>query len=326
MDPKDIQLISKIYPEWKPGNIDIKKAGGQTNRNWIVKHKGKKFFVRLPWQMAEIVDRDIESKNILALTENGKACCITPKVHLYIMKGRNILENSSEKYDLPDGTMVADYIEGKDIDGKDLERPRIQDALVETLHNFHSSGVRFVNDYDVFRDEVGKYREKALTYPVSKLISKEKINRIKEIEEQARDNLEIKGEVSTHNDLIFENLRLSEEGKVFLLDFEYAGFNLRDGLVYDLGIIFGGNLFQSNPISLESYKQILNKASSVYGKEFSLQEVLYGALTNILVMFWWGIVKYFNSEEDKDYFKKYVLVRGDKILELSDFIKKGGVN
>ncbi len=326
MNSEDIKEICKLYPDWAAETINARKAGGQTNRNWIVKHKGKKFFVRLPWQMAEIVDRNVESKNILALTKNKKACCITPKAHLYIMKGRDVLGNSSEKYDLPDGTMVADYIEGKDIDGKDLESPGIQDALVGTLHNFHSSGVRFVNDYDVFRDEVEKYREKALTYPVSELISKDKINGIKEVEGQARDNLEIKGGVSTHNDLIFENLRLSKEGKVFLLDFEYAGFNLRNGLVYDLGIIFGGNLFQSNPISLESYKQILNKASSVYEKEFSLQEVLYGALTNILVMFWWGIVKYFNSEEDKDYFKNYVLVRGDKILELFESIKKGGVS
>lgn len=326
MKPEDLQSICSLNKEWKPDNIKTEKAGGQTNRNWIVKHKGNKLFVRLPWQMAEIVDREIESQNILALSKNEKSSQITPKTYLYIMKGRDILGNSSEKYDLPDGTMVADYIEGKDIDGKDLKSPEVQDSLVKALYNFHSSGVRFVNDYDVFRDEVEKYREKALTYSVSELISKDKIDRIKEVEEEAKDNLEIKGEVSTHNDLIFENLRLSEKGKIFLLDFEYAGFNLRDGLVYDLGIIFGGNLFQKNPISLESYKQILKKASSVYGKKISLQEALYGALTNILVMFWWGLVKYFNSEEEKDYFKKYVLARGDKILELSDSIKKGGVS
>ncbi len=326
MKSEDLQSICSLNKEWGPDNIKIEKAGGQTNRNWIIKHKGKKFFVRLPWQMAEIVDRGIESQNILALSRNEKSSQIIPKNHLYIMKGRDILGESSEKYDLPDGTMVADYIEGKDIDGRDLESSRVQDALVETLHIFHSSGVRFVNDYDVFRDEVEKYRKKALTYPVSELIEGKKINGIKEAEEKAEDNLEIKGGVSTHNDLIFENLRLSDRGKVFLLDFEYAGFNLRDGLVYDLGIIFGGNLFQNNPISLKSYKEILNKASFVYGQEFGLQEALYGALTNILVMFWWGIVKYFNSEEDKDYFKSYVLARGDKILKLSDSIKKGGVS
>ncbi len=326
MKSEDLQSICSLNKEWGPDNIKIEKAGGQTNRNWIVKHKGKKFFVRLPWQMAEIVDRNVESKNILALIENEKAFCIIPKVHLYVMEGRDVLGESSGAYDLPDGTMVADYIEGKDIDGKDLESPDVQRALVSTLHNFHLSGVRFVNDYDVFRDEVEKYREKALTYPVSGLMAEEKINRIKEAEEEARDNLKIKGGVSTHNDLIFENLRLSNKGKVFLLDFEYAGFNLRDGLVYDLGIIFGGNLFQNNPISLKSYKEILDRASSAYGQDFSFQEALYGALTNILVMFWWGIVKYFNSEEDKGYFKNYVLARGDKILKLSDSIKKGGVS
>ena len=327
MNNKDIQSICSLREEWHPGNIKLEKTGGQTNRNWIVDYKGERFFVRLPWQMAGIVDRQVESQNVLALMKNDKASKITPRVHLYLMGKKNILGGSSE-YNLPDGAMVTDYIEGKDIDGKDLEDPEIQSSLVKTLYNFHSSGVKFVNPYDVFQNEVDKYKEKALGYEVSQLIDKEKIKRIEEIEREAKKNLQEKSGISTHNDLIFENLRLSRDKKVFLLDFEYAGFNIRDGLNYDIGIILGGNLFQENPISFESYEKKIKKASSVYNKDFDFQEVLFGALTNILVMFWWGLVKYFNSEdkEEKDYFEKYATERSVKITEIFELInKKRGV-
>lgn len=69
---KDAELIYKLNKNWRLGNTKIVKAGGQTNRNWIVQYKNKKFFVRLPWERTDIVDRKVESKNILAITKCKK--------------------------------------------------------------------------------------------------------------------------------------------------------------------------------------------------------------------------------------------------------------
>jgi hypothetical protein len=152
---KDIKLICKLNKNWQPDKIKVKRAGGQTNRNWIVQHKNKKFFVRFPWERTDIVDRKIEGKNILAIAKCKKLTGVVPKFFLYVFKKRNIL-STQQRLDFSDGTMVMEYIEGKDINGKDLEKPEIQKVLLKTLYAFHTSGVRFVNVYDVFRDEILK--------------------------------------------------------------------------------------------------------------------------------------------------------------------------
>jgi len=321
---KDIEQICCLDKNWNPDNLKIEKLGGQTNKNYKVKYKNTDRFVRLAWEAADVVDREVESKNILALAKNKELEPILPKYYFYILQGKNILEPKEKtNFDLPNGTMVMEYIEGKDINGKDLEDPKIQEALLRTLCLFHTSGVKFVNPYDVFRDEVLKYKNKAKQFPVSRLISEEEIKDIKEVEEVMRRNLRPGGVISTHNDLIFENLRLAKSGKVYLLDFEYAGFNIRNGLHYDIGIILGGNLFQKNPIKIETYEEIMKKASVIYGQEFDSGKAYCGALTNILVMFWWGVVKYFSSEvkEEKEYFEKYVLDRAKGVKFLFDIIK-----
>lgn len=319
---KDIELISKLNKDWHPDNIKVKKAGGQTNRNWIVQYKNQKFFVRFPWERTDIVDRKIEGGNILALAKCKKLKGVIPYFFLYVLRKKNIL-NPKEKYAFPDGTMILKYIEGKDINAKDLENPKNQNALLKSLHVFHTSSVRFVNVYDVFRDEVSKYRRKAKKYPVHKLISEKRLKKIEKIEKEVKKKLPLGGRLSTHNDLIFENLRLGKNGKVYILDFEYAGFNIRNGLHYDLGIILGGNLFYKNPIKFETFEEFLKKAKKIYKRKLDDEKICCGALTNVLVMFWWGMVKYFNSRtrEEKKYFRKYVLDRARGIKDLYEIIE-----
>ena len=314
---EDIKLIAQLNKDWRLGEIKVKRAGGQTNRNYIVQYKNKKFFVRFPWERTDIVNREIEAKNILAISKCKKLVGIVPKYFLYVFKGKNIL-SPKDNFDFPDGTVIMEYTEGRDIDGKDLKKEKIQKALVDSLYRFHASGVKFVNIYDVFRDEVAKYRKKAKKYPVNKLLNEEKIRQIEDIEKKAKENFPLGGSLSTHNDLIFDNLRLGRDGKIYILDFEYAGYNVRNGLHYDLGIILGGNLFCKKPITTETFEKIFKKAEKIYKKNLNERKIYYGALTNILVMFWWGVVKYFSSSEKtgKKYFKKYVLDRAKRIEEL----------
>ncbi|PIU74810.1 MAG: hypothetical protein COS76_04120 [Candidatus Portnoybacteria bacterium CG06_land_8_20_14_3_00_39_12] len=319
---KDIELIHKLNKDWRQGTIKVKKAGGQTNRNYIVQYKNKKFFVRFPWERADIVDRKAEARNVLALAGCNKLKNILPKFYFYVFCGKNIL-CPKEKANFPNGTMITEYIDGRDINGEDLEDPKIQTALIKTLHIFHSSGVRFSNSYDVFRDEILKYEKKAKEYPIERIVKKGEIKKIEKIGEEAKRQLVLGGKISTHNDLIFENLRLGEKGKVYLLDFEYSGFNIRDGLHYDLGIILGGNLFQKNPIKIKTFKEMLKKTKKIYKKDINDRKIYWGALTNILVMFWWGLVKYFGpkAKEEKKYFRKYVLDRARGIKDLYEIVR-----
>lgn len=321
----ELESLYRFRRDWKHGGVYVEKAGGQTNRNFIVTSDQDRVFVRIPWERGDIVNRDIEARNILALTKNEKVSSIIPKYQIYVLGGRNILDPESHEFDLPDGAMVASYIEGKQLDGDVVRDKSVQNALVESLHTFHTSGVKFENEYDVFRDEVDKYRSEAEKHDIEQLFSKEVAEQTKATERQAMDRLPIGGETSTHNDLIMENLILGKNGKVYILDFEYSGRNIRSGLQYDIGILLGGNMFHNKPVTFDTFDGILDSARRVYKEPLNREQIFYGALTNVIVMFWWRAVRYFSveSQEEKAYFRKYVLDRARGIQDLDTHLRGG---
>jgi len=79
----------------------------------------------------------------------------------------------------------------------------------------------------------------------------------------------------------------------------------------------GGNLFYLKPIKIKTFKEIIKKAKKIYKRDFDKKKLYAGAITNVLVMFWWGIVKYFSCpKKEKKYFKDYVLKRAKGIESL----------
>lgn len=184
---QDFRLLYRINEQWSSRTIKIRKAGGQTNKNWIVEHEGKKFFVRLPWDRSDMIDREIEGKNIVQLAKNKRVAGILPHYYLYIWKERNILEpKDKERFELPDGTMMAEYIPGRELNGKLLRSKRVQQALIQTLYTFHMSRVKFQNSYDVFKNEIEKYRGAAEKHPIGKVLEKKTILLLKDTEREIK--------------------------------------------------------------------------------------------------------------------------------------------
>src|SRR3989344_4424710 len=75
---------------------------------------------------------------------------------------------------------------------------------------------------------------------------------------------------------------------------------------------------------------IINRLHLIHSKEFwnlldvykdplNREQIFYGALTNVIVMFWWGVVRYFSveSQDEKAYFRKYVQDRARGIQDLN---------
>lgn len=99
--------------------------------------------------------------------------------------------------------------------------------------------MKFVNVYDVFRDEVEKYRVVAKKYPLTKIVGKTALANIEKIEKKAKKKLSLqKQDLSTHNDFIFENLLLGNDGKIYLLDFEYGGLILEMACIMILALFW----------------------------------------------------------------------------------------
>jgi len=316
---RDRDIIYRLNADWNRKTIRVKRAGGQTNRNYVVEHKKKKFFVRLPWE-THVINRTIEGQNILALSKNKKLVSILPKYHAYVLNKKNIL-NPKERdvFDVPDGTVVADYIEAREFTAKDFTVKESQKTLAKTLCIFHESGVRFVNKYDVFADEIAKYRIAAQKHNTRECVDDAVIAFFKNAEKQAKKKIVLttKG-IGTHNDFIFQNFLLDKKGKVYILDFEYAGMNMRGGRYYDFGFLFADNLFRRPVITKKTFEEFLSVADTMYKKKLDREQV-YATVSAVIVMqFWWGIVRYFSvqTKKEKHYFAEYIKVRAKKAEDL----------
>lgn len=319
---KEIELICRLNERWTPKNIAVMRIGGKTNRNYRVQEDKGDWFVRIPFEGIEIVDRGVECQNVIALRKCEAVKNIVPAYHLYLLAGRNYLTPchlDRWRIDLPDGTMVSEYIEGKELSAELLEQEEVQQTLVEMLHCFHTSGVMFVNEYDPLHDEAEKYKEQVLEKSLEQLVGPEELKEIERAEEKVRENLPQEKEgISTHNDLNFGNLRLASDGSIKLFDWEYAGHNIRAGLYYDYGTLLGENMLyreDRNPLTIEIFDQIIEKACQLYGKDFDRSKVYVCSLANVLVTFWWAIMRYFQSEsqEEKNFFKDLIPKRLEQI-------------
>ena len=322
---KDLLHLKKLFSE----PFGVKKAGGQTNRNYVVtfrkpfgKLRARKFFVRFPWE--SVLDRKTEGKNILALSRNKKVQRILPKYLIYVLSKRNILDQKDKsQYNVPDGTMVAEYIAGREFTVKDFREKEYQKRLAKTLCAFHTSGVHFINTYDVFRDEIAKYRVAVEKYSARPIISQDALGRIKGIEGEAKKQLPASKEgVSTHNDFLLQNFLVGAKKKIYLLDFEYAGFNVRGGMLYDFGFFFADNLFRKPAITKKLFEKFLDVVNKEYKKRLNRKQIYWLAVAALLVQVWWGILRYFSvSSRERSYFKEYVQKRVEGVLKLYGELK-----
>lgn len=313
-------MIYRLRADWNTKTIRITKAEGQTNRNYIVEHKRKKFFVRLPWE-SNVIDRAIEGKNIFALANNKKLASVLPTYYCYVLRKKNILDpRDTNVFLVPDGTMIASYIEGKEYSLELFKKEKYQKLLAKACYAFHASGVRFVNTYDVFRDEIQKYRIAGEKYPLQEITDIETITAFKKLEKQAKKKLlPLKRSMPAHNDFIFQNFLLGKNNTVYLLDFEYAGLSMRGGVYYDFGFLFADNLFRRPRMTTDLFEQFLSIADKIYKKKLDRGQIYAAAQAVVIMQFWWGILRYFyvETKKEKQYFKKYVQARGQKIPELA---------
>ncbi|MBI2113368.1 MAG: phosphotransferase [Candidatus Wildermuthbacteria bacterium] len=322
---KDLKAICGLKKEWSPENISVKKLGGQTNRNWLVVEKRQKFFVRLPWERGDVVDRNIEGRNILRLSQNKKLEGILPLYFVYVLDKKNILNpKSKELFHVPDGTMVAEYIEGKELTPSLFSQKKYQKGVAQLLYVFHASKVRFVNPYNPLRDEAEKYRASAQKHSLQKFFSSSVQAGLAAMEHEAEGVLAYnpKG-ISTHNDVILQNILVARDGSLRLLDFEYAGLNTKGGILYDLGYLYRDSFFQGFPMKKGEFESFLAQADAVYGKKLDREQIRWAVIASLLVGIWWGIVRYWSvPRKERPYFLRYVKrgVRG--ALRVRGEIKK----
>jgi len=219
MDKNSIQLISGIN-FWE-SKIDISSIkGGITNKNFLVTDGSKKYFVRIGDDIPEhLVFRSNEVQASKAASKIG----ICPKL-LFHKKS----------------IQIFNYIEGKTFGPEDIKNNL--DTITKLIKKVHTKipdqligqSVIFwvfhvIKNYKNFLEEHQSSYIKILPDLLKKALKLESISSPFEI-------------VFSHNDLLPANFIQNQE-KIWLIDWEYAGFNTP---LFDLGGLASNNDFNEN--------------------------------------------------------------------------------
>lgn len=294
-------LIEKVLKNvYKDESLVFDKsrfAGGLTNYNYIMEIHGMEYVIRKPGIMTDLmIDRKIEKINNQIASEMGiNSECIYfneesgIKISKYIKNSKNIGEMDPCNFENIAG--VSNLMK-KTHSSKELF-PNVFDWQ-EELSKYEKI---VVDDNGVFFFDHHKYKEKLIKF------MEENINNV---------NL-----LPCHNDTVPENFLLSQEGQLYLIDWEYAGMN-------DPSWDIAAYILESR-LTKESIDYIL---LDYYGEIPSDEEMLkmkcYMAAQDLL---WsvWAMIRHYNGDDFLEYCnqryqrfkKKYSRI--NKIIRLSSF-------
>ena len=267
---KNIKATIQSIPIWK-NEISIKTLdGGITNENFLVEEHNKKYVVRLG---NDIPEHLVSRSNELIVSKAASNAGISPKVIYH-----------------SDGILVLDYIESTTLSSDGVKKniksiiPLIKKIHHEIPKNLFGQSVIFwvfhvIRNYVKFLNDNKSVHIKILSDLISKSEYLEKNSSPYEI-------------VFGHNDLLPANF-LDDGSKIWIIDWEYAGFNTP---LFDLG-----GLSSNNDFSLEEETFLLE---NYYEKKINDELLLkYNALkcASLLRETMWSMVSEITSKIDFDY-------------------------
>ena len=192
--------------------VSVERLGGMTNNNYLVETTNRKFIVKFFGKGTEKLINRIAEKNNLEKIQD--------------------LELDVENYifDIKEGIKVNEYIENATTFDAHYIKTKNKE-VAEILQKVHGSGKELEGEFKIF-DEIKKYED--LIQGEIKYVYYDKI-RDKVFELQS--HLEEIGidRKSCHIDLVPENFIEDENGRVYLIDWEYSAMN---DPMWDLAALF----------------------------------------------------------------------------------------
>lgn len=194
------------------GTVDPEPLlGGITNKNFVVRDRGRRYVVRTG---GDILAHGVVRANELAATRAAHAAGISPAV-----------------IHAEPGIMVIEFIEGRTFQPEDVRNPANLERLVDLIRRCHRDVALHLRGpapmfwpFHVIRDYGHTLREGGS--PHAGLLP-DLLTRAERLE-KAVGQIDV---VFGHNDLLAANI-LDDGARLWLLDWEYAGFN---SPLFDLG-------------------------------------------------------------------------------------------
>ncbi|MFS8181323.1 phosphotransferase [Pseudovibrio denitrificans] len=198
-------------PFWKaPSNAEI-LGGGITNFNVKITDEGRTYVVRLG---EDIVEHGVMRFNELSACRAAHAAGVAPAVR-YFQKG----------------ALVQDYIPADPLSEEEIQQPEMLELIAALLGKVHRDATQLIRGpvlafwvFHILRDYTETLR----------LLDSDHIFKLDDLMQKAQKLEAAVGNVHLvlcHNDLLPANI-LNENGRLWLVDWEYAGMN---SPLFDLG-------------------------------------------------------------------------------------------
>ena len=191
--------------------LESRIYGGMMNISYIVRDsKGKKYIIYLPNGKAnKLVNRKLEEENSKIISDLG-------------------LTSKFVYFDTKRGIKIKEYIEGVSLDKIDASEIDYQ-KVADLLHLLHDSKKYAQEDYHPF-DRLANYENKALSF-------QKESNDYRELKDFL--SLSSQEKVFSHNDYQKSNILKGEDGKYYVIDFEFAANN---DPIYDIAAFANGTI------------------------------------------------------------------------------------
>lgn len=284
--------LKVIFPDADVSNASIERIGGMSNMNYKVSLDGKSYVLRIPGIGAEgMVERANEEKNSIISGRMG----INPPVCYFNAKT---------------GVKLADFIENAETLNCDSIKQKDNLKQIALMYKkLHNSKVRLRNGFNIFY-EIEKYDH--LIEKAGARMYESKID-VRSQVLALEDKLNEIGIVLApcHNDAVPENFIKSEDGIIYLIDWEYSGMN--DPMA-DLAALF----LESNFSEKEMDYVLTLYFGGNFLKEQKDKIIIYQILWDYL---WaqWTVIK----EAKGDDFGSYGLERFNRAISNLNMINKG---
>lgn len=275
---------------------DIVSAGGMTNKNYKVNIKGRYYILRMPGTgTQDMISRSNENNN----------------VHLVDSLG---IDSKITYFDEETGIKLSEFIEDAEtLNSQTAKREDNMELTASILKKLHTSHIKFENEFNVF-NEIEKYErlleEANGVYYSDYSYVREEVISLKDILE--RVGIELR---PCHNDTVPENFIKDNNGRIYLIDWEYSGSN---DPMWDLAahILECGFSKDEEELFLQKYFEKDN-VEEKYKQKILIYKICQDFLWSI-----WTIVK----EAKGDDFGSYGLDRYNRskenLLEIDKYIKE----
>lgn len=250
--------VLDLVPGWSGAIRSVTVLpGGITNRSYRVKTSTGEFVVRVPGAQTELlgIDRRAEAMITVIASRLDVAPAVLCEIATF-------------------GTVVSDFVEARTLDPHDIAAPEVLNTVLDMLRTLHSCApvAHTFPIFEIVRRHESDARLRGRLHPdVPKLLGL--IERIEATVPEASLTSTL-----CHNDLLPANLLLAPNGRVWLIDYEYAGMN---HVMFDLA-----NLSVNAALDLAADELMLTKYFGAMTKRNHAQLQLFKIVSELREGLW----------------------------------------